>query len=165
MRVTERTKYRHFEQYEDVLSEKTKADLTAAAEKVFTPMNDLPFVHFFECANGDFASVLGDTSDATVLQVYWARRFEKFVEEFAQAMKRLTLKQTTEEMQASEGLVEIGWAEGVLVFVQKYFGLKSFREAEQITIGEIIIARRAQYNQDKFQRQMAAIQAKKLQRK
>ena len=165
MRVTERTKYSEIEPYEELLTEATKQALTSAAEAVYIPMNDLPFVRFFECANGDFEGVLGKVEDPTVLQVYWAKRFEEFMKEFAKAMKDLTLPQTTDEIQAARGLVETGWAENVLVFVQKYFGLKSFREAEQMTIGEIVIARRAQYNQDKYQRQMAALQAKKLQKK
>lgn len=165
MRITERTKYSEIEPYEDLLTDATKSAITEAAEAFYVPMNDLTFVRFFECSNGDFYGVLGDVEDPTVFQVYWAKRFEEFVKEFAKAMKSLTLKQTVDEIQASQGLVQVGWAESLLVFVQKFFGLKSFREAEQITIGEIVIARRAQYNQDKYQRQMAAVQAKKLQKK
>lgn len=136
----------------------------AAAEQVFGSMYDLTFTEFWACSNGDF-SILGDISNPTVFQVYWQKRFEQFVKEFAEALKRLTIAQTPEEAQASQGLVKVTWDEGILTFLQQWFGLHNYKEAEQITIGEILIAKRAAYNREKFQRQMSKIQMSKLNKK
>ena len=136
----------------------------ATAEQVFGSMYDLTFAQFWACSNGDF-SILGDISNPTVFQVYWQKRFEQFVKEFAEALKRLTITQTPDEAQASQGLVNVPWDAGLLTFLQQWFGLHNYKEAEQITIGEILIARRAAYNREKFQRQMSKIQMSKLNKK
>ena len=164
MQVIKSTKYWRLEPIEYLLTEEQKSALMAAAEQVFGSMYDLTFAEFWACSNGDF-SILGDISNPTVFQVYWQKRFEQFVKEFAEALKRLTIAQTPEEAQASQGLVKVTWDEGILTFLQQWFGLRSYKEAEQITIGEILIAKRAAYNREKFQRQMSKIQMSKLNKK
>ena len=80
-------------------------------------------------------------------------------------MKRATIRQNNDELRAAEGALKISWGEAVLVFVQQFFGLGSFKDAEKITTGEILIAKRAQYNRDLFQRNMAKIQVNKFKKK
>lgn len=164
MRITKNTKYWRIERLEPYLKEESKHELMAAAEKEFGSMYDLTFAEFWECSSGNF-SRLGDTSNPTVLQVYWYKRFKDFVNEFANTLKKLVIQQTPEETQASQGLIKVSWDEAILVFVQQWFGLKSYKEAEQITIGEILIAKRAAYNRDKFSRQIGKIQMSKLNKK
>lgn len=164
MQVTKYTLYSQIEPFEKFITKNSVQNLYKAAEEVFGAMYDLTFAEFWACSNGDF-SRLGDVSNPTVLQVYWRKRFENFVNEFADALKRLTLPQTPEEAQAAQGLVKVSWDEGMLVFIQQWFGLKSYKEAEQITMGEILIAKRAAYNRDKFQRNMSKIQMNKFKKK
>lgn len=164
MRVTEKTKYADFVGIEPYIAQSAVVELKKAAERVYGGMYDLPFAIFYNCANGDFSN-LGDLSNPTVLQVYWCKRFADFSEDFAKSLKKYTLPQTNDEMLASNNLIEVNWAEGILVFLQKYFNLKSFKEAEQITIGEVLIAKRAQYNQDKFRRNLSNIQSRRLKSK
>lgn len=164
MRITRDTKYSEIVTLEKCFSAETADALKRAAESVYGEMYDLTFERFYNCTQGDF-SHLGDISDPTALQVYWAKRFSDFATEFAGTLKHLTIEQTGDEKQAAQGLLRVDWSEGLLVFIQQYFGLKSFREAEQITIGEILIAKRAQYNQDKYRRSLAAIQMSKLKQK
>ena len=164
MQVSDRTLYSTLEPFEKYLTKKAVQDLYKAAEEKYGAMYDLTFADFWACSNGDF-SRLGDVSNPTVFQVYWRKRFDTFVNEFAEALKKLTIAQTPEEAQASQGLVKVTWDEGILVFVQQWFGLHSYKEAEQITMGEILIAKRAAYNRDKFQRQMSKIQMNKLNKK
>lgn len=161
MRITENTKYIEIVAIEKCFSKKTIEELKAAAEKQFGSMYDLEFATFWNCANGDF-SHLGDLDDLTVLQVYWMKRFENFAEEFAKTLSTLQVKSTEDEKRASEGLLKVTWGESILVFIQKYFCLKSFKEAEKITIGELLIAKRAQYNEDLFQRKLASIRTQKF---
>lgn len=165
MRITERTKYEPFRSVEKYLTKEATTKLKEAAERQFGKMQELTFAQFYACANGNFDDVLGDTNSPTVLQVYWAKRFADFVEEFANVLKKITIQPTPEETRAAQGLLKVNWDEGLLVFIQSYFGLRSFKDAEQITIGEIIIAKRAQYNQELFRRRMTAIQTAKLKRK
>lgn len=166
MRIINRTKYRTLQPVERFLTEQSIRNIQEAAEKEFGSMYELTFAKFYACANGDFSSVLGNMADPTLLQVYWIKRFEKFVEEFAEQMKKLTLPPTPEEMQAEQGLLKTSWDESILVFAQSYFGLRSFKEvSETITIGEILIAKRAAYNREAYQRRLNAIQTAKLKRK
>lgn len=165
MQVTNETKYSDFAPHEKYIKDESVQAIYDAAEEQFGKMYDLEFHAFWQCSNGDFTEILGDASDPTVLQVYWAKRFAKFVEEFANALKQMTLPQSPEEMRAAQGLLKISWDEALLTFTREYFGLHSFREAERITMGEILIAKRATYNRDKFQRQMAKIQTQKMKKK
>lgn len=165
MQITEATKYAEFEPVEKYVTKKTEQGLFESAEEKFGKMYDLEFGTFWQCSNDNFEEVLGDMSEPTVLQVYWKKRFEKFVEEFAATLKAMTLTQTAEEIQAAEGLLKISWDEAILVFVRDYFGLHSFKDAERITMGEVLIAKRATYNREKFQRKLAKIQTAKLHKK
>ena len=88
-----------------------------------------------------------------------------FVDEFAKAMKRLQIKQTTDEIKASEGLIEVSWGEAILDFLQSKFNLHSYREAEKITIGELLIAKRAAYNAETYRRKLSQIQTAKFRKK
>ena len=165
MQITEATKYAEFEPVEKYVTKKMVQGLFESAEEKFGKMYDLEFGTFWQCSNDNFEEVLGNMSEPTVLQVYWKKRFEKFVEEFAATLKAMTLTQTAEEIQAAEGLLKISWDEAILVFVRDYFGLHSFKDAERITMGEILIAKRVTYNREKFQRKLAKIQTAKLYKK
>lgn len=164
MRITERTLYATISPIEKYLRTETVKEIERAAENKYGAMYDLEFATFWACAGGDF-SHLGDMRNPTVLQVYWVKRFNKFVEEITQSLKGLTLTPTDEERKASEGLLNVAWGEGILVFLQQWFGLKSYKEAEKITIGELLIAKRAQYNQDLFRRKLSKIQMSKFHKK
>lgn len=161
MRITENTKYIEIAAIEKYFSKKTIEELKSAAVERFGSMYDLEFATFWNCANGDF-SHLGNLDDLTVLQAYWMKKFEDFADEFAKTLSTLQVKSTEDEKRASDGLIKVTWGESILVFIQKYFGLKSFKEAEKITIGELLIAKRAQYNDDLFQRKLARIRTQKF---
>lgn len=165
MRITNETKYSELLPVEKFLTDKAAEELKQAAERLFGNMYDLTFEQFYECANGNFSEVIGSLQSPTVLQVYWIKRFGEFIEEFAKQLKKLEPKQTDEELKASQGLLKVSWSEGLLVFIQSYFGTRSFKEAEQITIGELLIAKRAQYNQDLYRRKLNALQIAKMKRK
>lgn len=161
MRITSETKYVEIVAVEKYFDKKTVEMLKREAEKKYGEMYDLEFATFWNCANGDF-SHLGDLENLTALQAYWMKRFEEFSDEIAKGLKQLQIKATEDEERASEGLLKVSWGESMLVFLQKYFGLKSFREAEKITIGELLIAKRAQYNEELFARRLAKIRTRKI---
>ena len=165
MLITAKTKYREIAEAEKYFTPQSVEDLKRAAENTYTSMYDLTFAGFHACANGDFSGVLGDMTDPTVLQVYWCKRFADFVKTFADMMQKMQLPQTPEEKRAENGLLQTDWAESVLVFLKDYFGLRSFREAEAITVGEILIAKRARFNEDTYRRNLARIQTQKITKK
>lgn len=164
MRIDKNTKYREFEPIEKYVPDSQKRAITNAAESLYGCMYDLEFGEFWNVANGDL-SRLGNLENPTVFQRYWLKRFEEFTKEFAETLNKLSVKQTSEEKRAAEGCLKVSWGESVLVFLQKFFSLKSFKEAEKITLGEILIAKRAQYNDDLFARRISQIQMQKLNRK
>ena len=158
MRITDSTLYVTLKPHEKYLTDKGKKAITDAAEARYGAMYDLTFAQFYAVASGDYKEVIGEANNPTVLQVYWLNRFEEFVTEFANELKRYTPPQTAAEAKASNGLLKTDFGENMLVFLQSYFGLKSFKEAEQITTGEILIAKRAEYNRVIFQRNLQKAQ-------
>lgn len=165
MLITSQTKYSEIADADKYITAQSAEELKRAAEANYVGMYDLTFADFHACANGDFSDVLGDMTDPTVLQVFWCKRFSEFVQEFAEALKQTQTQQTAEEKQATKGLLKTDWAEGLLVFLQDYFGLRSFKEAEAITTGEILIAKRARFNEDMYRRNLARIQTQKITKK
>lgn len=159
--ITERTRYADIEASEKYYSEAAKAQLTEAAEKRYGTMLGMSFSTFWACCNGD-TSHLGDMTHPTVLQVYWLRRFKTFVDEYTQQLNRLQPPELPEATQAAQGTLQVTFGEATLVFLQQHFGLHSYKEAEQITLGELLIAKRTAYNAEIFRRNMAAIQRRKL---
>lgn len=165
MLITAQTKYKEVAEAEKYFTPQSVEDLKRAAEDAYTSMYDLTFADFHACANGDFSDVLGDITDPTVLQVYWCKRFADFVKEFADMLQKMQIQQTPDEKRAAKGLLKTDWAEGMLVFLRDFFGLRSFKEAETITVGEILIAKRARFNDETYRRNLARIQTQKITKK
>lgn len=164
MRITERTLYATIAPIEKYFRPETVEELERCAEAKYGAMYDLPFATFFACDKGDF-SHLGDMKNPTAFQVYWVKRFGKFAQEFTKNLKSLTLEANADEKKASQGLLKVTWGEDILLFLQEWFHLHSYKEAEGITVGEILIARRAYYNQNLFRRNLTKIQTDKFKKK
>ena len=144
MKVTNKTKYKDFVQCEPFLTKESVAELKVVAEKSIRFCHTLTLEEFFGILDGDL-SVLGDLQEPSVFQVYWAKRFKDFCEEFSKSCEALTIEDP--EMAGTDsGCVQITPQENTLLFVRSYFGLRSFDEAGKITIGEYILARKDAYN-------------------
>lgn len=165
MTVNEKTKYAEFEPTEKYLTNDAVADLKQAAERVYVNMYALTFGQFLRISDGDFSDVLGDMSEPTVLQVYWAKRFKDFQKEFGETLKSTQVKPTPEQQRAADGLPTQTFAESMLTFGRSYFGLHSFREAENLTLGDLIIARRDAYINALYDRRLQRIQMEKYKTK
>lgn len=164
MKVTSKTTYAEFEQYENVLSDESKRDLMAAAEKQFKPCHMLTLDEFWGLQNRQF-DLLGDISNPTVLQVYFVKRFEQFCEELTKALEALEIKDPN--LQGTDsGCVKMSAQECMLLFVRSYFGLPSFEDAGKRTIGEYMLARKDRFNEWRLrknyeQKQLAKLKSKK----
>lgn len=103
-------------------------------------------------------SILALWSDEDITCVEFFRRsssFEQFIVQFCDIMDELTPKPTLEEKKASNGLPQFRKHEGFLVFAREYFGLKNFTEAENITLGDMYLAKKDAKIKIMFQRNIS----------
>ena len=156
-----------YSKYVDVMpfvTDDSRKVLMQEAAKIRDPYT-LTLAEFFACCDGDFGCVVKDTKEPTTGEVLWLEMFQSFVADFGKILERLVIQQTPEQKQASANCLPVEWQEGMLVFVRSYFGLKSFAEAEKVTIGDYLLAKKDEYNTAIFQRNMAKIQTQKIHRK
>lgn len=153
--------------YVDVLpfvTNESRKALMAEAAKIRDPYT-LTLAEFFACCEGDFVCVMKDTENPTTGEGLWLEIFRNFLNDFGKILERLVIPQTPEQKQASANCLPVEWQEGILVFVRAYFGLKSFAEAENVTIGDYLLAKKDEYNSTIFQRNIAKIQTQKIHKK
>lgn len=164
MKITSKTKYADFREYEPFITDESKAELKRQAEQAFKPCHLLTLDEFWAISTKDY-TLLGSLEEPTVLQVYWLLRFADYCEELRKICERLTIEQTGDEVQAEQGCVTLSPQESMLVFVRSYFGLRSFREAGQVTMNEYILARKDKYNHARQQRNWENMQRNRMKRK
>lgn len=156
-----------YSKYIDVLpfvTDESRKALMEQAAKIRDPYT-LTLAEFFACCEGDFACVIKDKNNPTTGEGLWLEMFRDFLKDFGKILERLVIPQTPEQKQASANCLPVEWQEGMLVFVRAYFGLKSFGEAENVTIGDFLLAKKDEYNSTIFQRNMAKIQTQKIHKK
>lgn len=156
-----------YSRYADILPFVTDESRKELIAKVIEKRNPytLTLADFFACVKGDFSCVVTDVDQPTTADVLWVENFVTFIEEFAAVLKRLSIPQTAEQKQAQKNCLPVDWQEGMLVFARKYFGLHNFADAEKITIGDFLIAKKDDYNTAIFERNLHKIQTQKLKQK
>ena len=139
------------------ISDKEKSGLyERAQDALHLHYGELRIGDFFDCIRCDF-SVIGVCStwnNATQAQYIWAMGFADYMENFSKMFERMTLRGTAEQQQAQMVCLRVGFEESVLVFLQDFFGLHSFKEAEDITVNEYLIAKKSAYNKAAFERKL-----------
>lgn len=156
-----------YSKYVDILpfvTDASRKELMEQAAKIRDPYT-LTLAEFFACADGDFECVIKDVANLSTGEALWLDVFKAFMTDFGKILEKLVIPQTPEQKQASANCLPVEWQEGMLVFVRSYFGLKSFTEAENITIGDYLLAKKDEYNTAIFQRNMAKIQTQKIHNK
>lgn len=160
MEINLNAKYERFADVLQFVTDESRKELLQQAAKIRDPYS-LTLAEFFACCEGDFSIV----NTEKVGGVCWVENFAVFVEEFSKAIKRMTVQQTPEQKQASAACLPVEWQEGMLVFARRYFGLKSFSEAEKVTIADFLIAKKDDYNTTIYERALHKIQTNKLKHK
>lgn len=158
MIITEWTKYVDFAPFDKYVRGREKKSIMQAAEKRLGSVWGLTIGRFAELIKGRFEI----DENTTVLEVYWWRRFEEFCDEFAKICKRFTIKQDAHEMRAAQGLPEMSIVEGMLVFAKDYFGLHSFSDAEKITLGDFVLAKKASFINMTYQKRLQQIKLSEM---
>lgn len=156
-----------YDKYVDVLpflTDESRQKLLAKAEER-KPMYEMTLAEFFACCAGDFSCVIADEKHPTTGELLWIERFKVFLEEIAKVLNALVMPLTPEQKKAAEACLPVEWQEGMLVFVRKYFGLRSFAEAERVTIADYLLAKKDEYNTAIFERTYREIEKQKMRRK
>lgn len=155
MRIDLNTKY--LANVDKYLSADDKDAIKNAVERVFGGFESITIGQWADCMDGKFETVIGEIR-GTWLQVYWINGFIDFAKSFPETLQKLSPKMDADEERAAAHLLQSSLVESVLVFVRNYFELHSFREAETITLGEVLIAKKAAYNEIMYRKALAKIQ-------
>ena len=125
------------------------------------------FLSFLE---GDFSKTKIESDctkfgGLTIFAKLFIERIGDFLTEFAKSYGDLSPKQEPAEKQASEVCLPVTFAESLLYYTRSYFGLKSFRECEEITMAEILLAKKDTYNEVMFKKRFSEIEMQKIKSK
>lgn len=155
---------------DDYLKADAREQIKSAALERYGSYHELTIGRFSECLDGDFSRAVGEYHtgriDGTWLQVYWMRGFIDFAKEYTETLKKLSPAMDADEERAASGLLDTTLIESILVFARNYFGMHSFSETEnKITLGEILIAKKAVYNETTFRKKLANIQLAKAKKR
>ena len=133
----------------DNMDEASRDRLREDAQTIYGSPWALALKDFFALAKRDL-SLFGLTKEnalaMTVRQYVYLRWFDEVAAQVAKILKTLTVPQSDAMKRASEHCLKVSGEESTLVFVRRYFGLKNFTEAENISVADFIIARKDQYN-------------------
>lgn len=167
MIITERTLVRECAQITEYMTDKSRTDLEEKAVERFGCFDSLTIEQMAEVVASNLTPIIGEgwNSDPTLFQWAWIKYIKREMETFAKNLERLSISETAEEKQASEGLPSVSFIEGLLVFAQSFFSLHSFSEASQICMGDILIAKKAEYRRGMMQRRLDKIQIDKMKSK
>ena len=153
-------------QYLPYIPDDEQAKLVEAAQKVLGSYWELKVGQFFECLNGNFECIGIKNDECEMMaQLMWVRGFKGFVETMMKVLQRYEVKQTADEKLASASCEKMSFEESTLVFLQRYFGLHSFEEAEELPLSNFVISKKAAYNKATFERKAGEIQKKRLNEK
>ena len=117
---------------------------------------------FYAMTIGDLTSVVAgdlrplyDSGGRTVFDAMRVKAFEGFIDEFVAVLKGLTVPATVDGIKAQMGTKQHTFSEGLYVFCREYFGLKSFAEADGLTVSEYVLARKDDFNRCMVERNAA----------
>lgn len=165
MQITPKTKYLDFEPLEKYLADGEKHRIVEAAAKHYLGEGgfvNLTASQLIKLCGNDISCLDNLPIDVgTVYCVYFFQGMRDFVVEYISALQKLSVKQTPMEQRASNGCVTTSFGEALLVFIRDYFGFSSFAMAEQVTLDEVMLARRDHYNRVTFERNLAQQQIQK----
>lgn len=129
---------------------------------------EMPLRIFLDILEGNFRNEKLEKECAEGLTLFakiYAEKIGEFAKEFCEKYEALTNKPTAEERKAGEACLETSFRENIIVFTRSYFGLPSFVKAYEITLGEILIAKKDKYNEVAFRQAYNRIELEKIKSK
>ena len=116
---------------------------------------------FCDLTAGDWSAFGFVTVDMTLYEWALLRDFRDFAAGFCDVLGRLVVPATLAEKTASAGLPELTAFEFMAGFARRFFGLKSFLDGGEVTLGEYLLARKEDYRRQMAERRMLAEQRRK----
>ena len=150
------------------MDDDSKARLQADANEHLGDPWQLTLSEFFSLSEGDLSHIglTKETSlNASIRQYIWMQEFSDVVQSVVATLKRLQVPQSDEAKQAAQFCLKTETNEAAIVFARRYFGLKTFAEAWNVTISDFIIAKKDEFNTLMFQHAMNEIQRAKFKKK
>lgn len=148
-KIDGKTRYdENFQALEEYFTESQKDAITKAAlkDKYGSPdFMGMTIEDFFKCIAGNFAPLVSKRGNL-VFDAYRVKYFVIWLEDFFAVIERVTLPTTAKQKALSNGCVDIEFETSVYTFLRNYFGLKSFKEVDSLTIADYIIAKTDAYN-------------------
>ena len=105
---------------------------------------------FLNFCNGDFSKFF-EEAKANSFDYVFVLAFKTFIEKFTIQMESLQVPKhllSDDEESINKKLLQLSFSENILIFMQKFFLLKSFEEVAEMRIFELILAKKNQYNED-----------------
>lgn len=156
----------------EALTEESKQRIKERAVDYFLGVSlwEMKLGLFLSFLSGDFSktNVQSDCEKyggLTFFAKMFIERIGDFVTEFGKSYGDLSPKQSPAEKQASEVCLPVTFAESLLFYTRSFFGLKSFSECENITMAEILLARKETYNDVMFKKRFSEIEMQKIKSK
>lgn len=167
MRLSKDTKYKDFAPFEQYLQDGERQRIIDTAARCYLGEGGyyaLTISQFVRLCGNDINALndlpIDDLSSAYC--VYFFQGLMEFLSKYIEQLASLGIQQTPTEQRASSGCLSLSLAEGLLIFARDYFGLRSFAEAEKVTLDELLIAKRDHFNKVTFDRNVARIQTQKI---
>lgn len=164
MQVTDTTKYGEIAAVAPYFEQSAILELKKAAEAKYGRTWGLTIGDFFSCTEGDWSCVgidLAHLEELTALQYYWMEAFRDMAESLSKTLEALSVAPAPEAREASKMCRPMNLRDSVLVFCREYFGLHSFSAVYDLTIDDLLLAKKDNYNKAIFEKTMAEIQKRK----
>lgn len=167
MKIDINSRYSEVADLYRVLTDESKEAIKAEAVKLYGEYWDMTIGDYFALDRGDCSKVALN-GEPTLVQYVWLEGLTAFTQEFAKALKSVQIPKTMQrkfEDQARNVCIKVDVRESILDFTQRSFYLHSYREAENITLAEYMIKRRAEFNSIMMQRRMEQLQMANINKK
>ena len=166
MKIDDKTLWTFFEPLYKRLSDEERKRVAAEAAAAFFGKGG-----YYDMTLGDFVTLIGGNAQGvfpnygkqlcTVFEWLSADGLKDFAKQYAETLEKFVPPTDADEQNAQNVCYKMTTAEGLLIFARDYFGLKSFAQAAEITLGDLLIAKKDAYNKIVYQRRLAAIKSKK----
>ena len=154
MNITQSTLYVDFAlEEEEFIDEDTEKSIIEASKEVYGDYYELTIENLIDYTREgtDSYDELMDPK-ITVFRVYWFKGLAEFLKTYLNLLKNFVVKETPKESMASKACYTVEFGESLLVFAREYFGLHSFKEAANITLSDLLIAKKDAYNKAVFEK-------------
>lgn len=153
MNITKETLYYDFAEEEEFIDEETVQSIIEASKEVYGDYYDLTIenlIDFTEEGTTAYDELMDEK--ITVFRVYWFKGLSEFLKTYLNLLKNFVVKESPKESMASKACYPVEFGESLLIFAREYFNLHSFKEASQITLSDLLIAKKDAYNKAVFEK-------------